>query len=391
MALISLSPDAAARTFRSGRIQSIDLIRGAVMVLMAIDHVRVYSGLPAGGHTPGIFFTRWITHFCVPAFVFFAGTSAFLNGKKIDDKRELAHYLLVRGLILVLLELTVIRLCWTFNFNHEEFVLAGVIWMLGWCMVLMSAIIWLPDIVTGILGLAIIFLQQLFKYPPKHFARHTGFGRFWEFFYPAGTELWPCINILYTLIPWIGVMAAGYAFGRIMMREPAFRNRICLILGLSTTVLYLVIGGYMVLSAPASSDAPPALFRLLAQNKYPASQLYLMMTLGPTIALLPFAEKVKGWFADVLLIFGRVPMFYYLLHILLIHVSALIVNFIRTGDPHAAWYATAPYTWISDEQRWSLPLLYATFAIDVLILYFACRWYANYKFNHPAKQWLKYF
>src|ERR1700722_11589078 len=119
------------------RIQSIDIVRGAVMVLMAIDHVRVYSGLPAGGPTAGIFFTRWVTHFCAPAFAFLAGTGAFIYGRKLADPRALAHYLVARGLLLVLLELTVIRLAWTFNFDYRHFVLAGVIWMLGWCMVLL--------------------------------------------------------------------------------------------------------------------------------------------------------------------------------------------------------------------------------------------------------------
>src|SRR5687767_15822973 len=123
------------------RVQSVDLLRGAVMVLMAIDHVRVYSGLPAGGLTAGIFFTRWVTHFCAPAFVFFAGTAAFLHRRKLADRAALSRYLVTRGLMLVALELTVIRASWTFNFDYGDFVLAGVIWMLGWCMVLLAALV----------------------------------------------------------------------------------------------------------------------------------------------------------------------------------------------------------------------------------------------------------
>ena len=145
------------------RIASLDIVRGAVMVLMAIDHVRVYSGLPAGGPTAGIFFTRWVTHFCAPAFVFLAGTGAFLQGRKLGDTSALARYLLTRGLVLVLLELTVIRFAWTFNVNYSAFVLAGVIWMLGWCMVGMAALVRLPARVVGAIGLAVIFLQQSFK------------------------------------------------------------------------------------------------------------------------------------------------------------------------------------------------------------------------------------
>src|SRR5262249_47023450 len=125
----------------TNRLQSVDLLRGLVMVLMAIDHVRVYAGVPAGGPDPAVFFTRWVTHFCVPVFVFFAGTGAFFNGRKLNDKKALSRYLLTRGFILVLLELTLIRFSWTFNLNYKAFTLAGVIWMLGWCMVIMAALV----------------------------------------------------------------------------------------------------------------------------------------------------------------------------------------------------------------------------------------------------------
>jgi len=166
------------------RLSSVDLLRGLVMVLMAIDHVRVYSGLPAGGPTAGIFFTRWITHFCAPAFVFFAGASAFLYGKKINNKLSLAKFLASRGLLLVLLELTLIRFTWTFNFDYSSFVLAGVIWMLGCCMVLLALFVRLSAPAIGIIGLLIIAFQQLFHYVPEIFPAsiRSSFGKFWEFF-----------------------------------------------------------------------------------------------------------------------------------------------------------------------------------------------------------------
>src|ERR1700733_4199506 len=162
---ISVNLEASGKP--ASRIQSIDIVRGAVMVLMAIDHVRVYSGVAAGGPTSGIFFTRWITHFCAPAFALLAGTAAFLYGRKLADPRALAWYLFTRGLLLVLLELTVIRLAWTFNFDYRHFVLAGVIWMLGWCMVLLAGLVRLSAKAIGSIGLAIIFLQQLFRFPPR--------------------------------------------------------------------------------------------------------------------------------------------------------------------------------------------------------------------------------
>jgi uncharacterized membrane protein len=202
---------------------SLDVVRGVVMLLMAIDHVRVYSGIPAGGQTPGIFFTRWITHFCAPAFVFFAGTAAFLHGRKLGNKGALARYLVIRGLILVVLELTVIRFSWTFNFHYTDFVLAGVIWMLGWCMVMLAGLVWLPTWVIGIGGFAIIFFQQVFHVVPRVLPEsvRNSVGWIWEFIYPAGLPEPPGIAVLYVLVPWIGVMAVGYAFGAVMLRESA--------------------------------------------------------------------------------------------------------------------------------------------------------------------------
>jgi uncharacterized membrane protein len=366
-------------------------MRGVVMVLMAIDHVRVYSGLPAGGPSPGIFFTRWVTHFCAPAFVFLAGTGAFLHGRKLGDKRALARYLVTRGLILVFLELTVIRFAWTFNFDYSHFVLAGVIWILGWCMVLLAGLIWLPTWVVGTVGLVIIFLQQLFHVLPRFFPEsvRNSVGWIWEFVYPAGLQEPPGISVLYVLVPWIGVMAVGYAFGAIMIREPPERRRLCLRIGLSATAVFLLVGCLAVFLTPAPADAPPALFRLLNQQKYPASQLFLLMTLGPTIALLPLAERAQGWVARALATFGRVPLFYYLLHIPLIHVTALVVTLLLEGNVHPEWYASAPFSSVPPEHRWGLPLLYLVFVIDVAVLYFLCLWFAGVKARHP-KGWLRY-
>jgi len=361
------------------------------MVLMAIDHVRVYSGLPAGGDTAGIFFTRWVTHFCAPAFVFFAGTSGFLYGRKLEKKSQLGWYLLTRGLLLVVLELTLIRFFWTFNLAFDQFMLAGVIWMLGWCMVIMAALVWVRPMALGIGGLAIIFLQQFFSKVPALLPESSRdwFGRFWEFIYSSGTEPWPAFTILYVLVPWIGVMMTGYAFGAIVSMEPARRRRICLWIGLSAIAIFLVGAGIAVWQRPPGDNDAPFIFQLLNQRKYPASQWYLLMTLGPVIALTPFAEKARGWLAEVLIVFGKVPMFYYLAHILLIHLSALLVNMIVGIEGSMKIYSTAPYTWMPDH-RWSLPLLYLVFLIDVALLYFLCNWYMRYKFAHPEKKWLKY-
>ena len=373
------------------RIQAVDLLRGAIVVLMAIDHVRVYSGIPAGGPTAGIFFTRWITHFCAPGFVFLAGTSAFLYGQKAQGKKSLARFLFSRGLLLVFLELTVIRFFWTFNLDFSNFMLAGVIWMLGWCMVILSVLVlWRPS-TLGIIGLVIIFVQQIFQYVPRLFPEsiRPAVGRIWEFFYPSGLEKMPGIAILYVLIPWIGVMMAGFGFGQLLLRMSAKLKRICLTVGLASIGLFLLSAIPISAFGPAKGQSP-FIFRVLGQQKYPPSQLYLLMTLGPLIALVPFANRAKGWLSNLLIVFGRVPMFFYLLHILLIHSSALLVNLLISGNTHQDGYVTAPFTEIAEDQRWSLGTLYLVYAVDIVILYFSCRWYGKFKADHPDQKWLRY-
>ncbi len=376
----------------TSRVASIDLIRGAVMVLMAIDHVRVYSGLPAGGPTAGIFFTRWVTHFVAPAFIFLAGTSAFFYGRKHTD---LSRFLFVRGVWLVLLELTVIRVCWTFNLDFANYMLAGVIWVIGWCMILMSALVRLRPRTVGIIGIAIIALHNFVVMPLIN--RTQALGELWKILYigffqgpVAGTPL----IVLYSIIPWIGVMAAGYWFGTVLTTEPARRNRICLRLGLGATALFLVLRGLNIYGDPqswSSSGRMPALLSFLNTTKYPASLSFLLMTLGPTIALVPLLDRARGRVAQWLTVFGRVPFFYYVLHIPLIHALALVVSKVRTGsvDPwlftnHPMGNPPAP-----DGYTWSLGLLYLVWAVAIVILYVPSRWYSGLKARR-SDWWLKY-
>ena len=392
MAAATVRTQLAAASIAATRISSLDIVRGAVMVLMAIDHVRVYSGVPAGGPTYGVFFTRWVTHFCAPAFVFLAGTAAFLAGRKLHDAGRLSAYLATRGVLLVLLELTVIRASWTFGVDYSQFILAGVIWMLGWCMILLAALVRLPVAAIAVFGLVVIAFQNVFT--PIGRALPASLHPIWEFIYPGGAEVrlglgGPAVSVLYTLVPWVGVMAAGYAFGTIMTRDLAQRRRLCLQIGLSATVLFVVLAGVGLVVYPATAGAPPAIIRFLNQTKYPASPLFLLMTLGPTIALIAVAERVHGWIAGVLATFGRVPMFYYLLHIPLIHATALLVWLIRDGSVHAERFATAPYVSIPPQDRWSLALLYVVFTVVVAALYPLCRWYAHLKSTSQAA-WLRY-
>jgi uncharacterized membrane protein len=372
------------------RVAGLDIVRGVVMVLMAIDHVRVYSGVPAGGPSAGVFFTRWVTHFCAPVFVFLAGTAAFLHLRKIGDRGALARYLLVRGLMLVVLEMTVIKAAWTFNVDYSSFLLAGVIWMLGWCMVLMAGLIWLPTWAVGVVGLLVIAGQNLAGTIGNAAPFGPSMQWLWQFLYLGGEVRigagGPSMTVLYTIIPWIGVMAAGYAFGAIVVRERTARDAIFLRVGVAATVLFIVGAGVSTFSL-SSDDSAPALMQMLNQRKYPASPLFLLMTLGPSIALLPAAERARAdarWtpIADVFGTFGRVPLFYYLLHIPLIHATALIVWFLRDGVVNAQRFSTAPYVSLPEPERWGLPLLYLVFVVVVVALYFPCRRYARFKAEH---------
>lgn len=375
----------------TGRLRSVDVIRGLVCVLMAIDHVRVYSGVPAGGPNPAVFFTRWITHFVAPVFCLFAGTGAYFLGRRLADPPRLARFLVSRGLMLVVMEITLIRLEWTFSLDYSSFLLAGVIWMLGWCMVMLAAFVRLPAAPVGWIGVGMITFQQLLGLVPHAFpgSMRPAFGYFWEFVYSSGLQALPGVSVLYVVFPWIGVMMAGYGFGAILAGDEAYRRRMCLWIGLGGTALYLVTASILVRALPAGEGALPAYMRMLGMQKYPPSQLFLLMTLGPMIALLPWAERSRGWFSDALETFGRVPLFYYALHIAVIHLAAILTMKLRGGfDPR--WYVAAPYTDVPLEARWPLWLLYLVWATVVTgVLYPACRWYARVKAVHRGG-WLRY-
>jgi uncharacterized membrane protein len=408
---MSAAPTSAPLTVNAApksRIESIDVIRGAVMILMAIDHVRVYSGLPAGGSTAGIFFTRWITHFCAPAFIFLAGTSIFLYARKHAD---VSRYLLIRGAWLIFLELTFLRVAWTFNFDFQHYEMAGVIWVIGCSMILMAGLVKLPVPVVGTIGVVIIAAHNLMD---SHWGallegmNNNPLSGLWKTLYvgPSAGPIQfgpdgPNLMVLYSIIPWIGVMAAGYAFGKILTLEPAQRKRLCLAIGLSAIGLFLVLRGFNLYGDPRPwhaaaqgwNGAPPmpALFAFLNTTKYPASLSFLLMTLGPIIALIPLLEGLGGAFARRIILFGRVPFFFYMLHIPLIHALALVVSKVRLGVVSPWLFTNHPMGNPEPPEGyvWSLPLLYLIWGITIVLLYFACRWFAALKARR-SDWWLQY-
>jgi uncharacterized membrane protein len=396
----SYSPESQARS-GSARIDSIDFARGVIVIMMAIDHVRVYAGVPPGGSTFGLFFTRWITHFVAPGFVFLAGTAAFLHGRKLGDAAALSRYLVTRGAFLVLLELTLIRVMWTFNLDFANYNLAGVIWMLGICMILLAATVYLPVKITAGIGVAIVALHNLtnvFRDQIQAALGPNGPGPVLKFLYMGGAvqlggDDGPPLLILYVIVPWIGVMMAGYGFGALMLRSADARRSLSLRIGIACTLAFLALRYFDVYGNPSQwRDSPmPAVYSFLNTAKYPASLSFLLMTLGPLIVLLGLAERRKGKVFEAVATFGRVPMFYYLLHIPLIHVAAIGVSLVRTGGVDPWLFGNHPLAPpdLPEGYMWSLPLLYLVFALCVIALWFPCRWFAGYRARSRAP-WLSY-
>ena len=380
----------------AARVASVDFVRGVAMILMVIDHVRVYAGVPAGGPTPGGFFTRWITHFVAPAFVFLAGTAAYLHGRRLADRGALSRFLLVRGLWLVLLELTLIRVAWTFNLDFAHYMLAGVIWMIGWCMIIMAVAVRLPLGAIATIGIAIVALHNLADFSPT-LRQVASDGAPWPLaLLYFGGAAGPLL-VLYVIVPWIGVMMAGYAFGRIVELPDERRRATCIRLGVALMVAFVLLRALDVYGDPrpwrdpAAAQRVPALLRFLGTTKYPASLDFLLMTLGPTLLLVGLADRWRGSVARTVATFGRVPMFFYLLHIPLVHVAACVVSLLREGQVNPWLFGNHPMAPppVPDGYRWSLALLYLVWALCVFALWFPCRWYARVRATSRSR-WLSY-
>ena len=371
----------------SARVTSLDIVRGIAMILMAIDHVRVYSGVPAGGPTFGVFFTRWITNFVAPAFVFLAGSSAYLYGRKCADRWSLSKFLVSRGLWLILLELKFLRIAWTFNFDFQHYLLAGVIWMLGWSMIALAGAVYLPRPAIAAIGIALVALHNLtnlFRPQIEHAFGSNGPNWFLRILYFGGAveigKSGPPLLILYVLVPWVGLMLAGYAFGPITQKPLETRRRIYLRLGVALTTLFVALRLIGIYGDPRPWDRH-SLFSFLNTAKYPASLEYLCMTIGPMFVVWAVAEAWTGRVSRVIETFGRVPMFYYLLHIPLIHFAACVVSLVREGHVDPWLFTNHPVDpgLLPAGYMWSLPLLYLVYAVCLILLYFPCRWYAELK------------
>ena len=380
------------------RLNSIDTLRGFVMIVMALDHTRDFFA--NGGFNPrdvtdtALFLTRWVTHFCAPTFIFLAGISAYLYGaqgrnNQARSTRDVSRFLVTRGLWLVLIEFTIVRLGWSFDIHFNYFV-AQVIFAIGVSMVALSAIVHLPRGAIAAIGLAMIAghnaldgikAEQLGAAAPL-----------WNLLHQPGLfDIAPGVKffVLYPLIPWIGVMAAGYALGPVFTQERAARVQQLFMLGAAVTLGFVVLRAINLYGDPApwaiQDNVLATVLSFINCEKYPPSLLYLGMTLGPALMLVAVFESVRGPVPDSIATFGRVPFFYYVVHIFLLHALTIVFAWATIGDIGWLFGPLAGHK----PATYGLPLagIYAVWLAVVVALYPLCRWFAGIKRRRTEWWW----
>jgi uncharacterized membrane protein len=376
-------------------VEAIDVVRGLVMAVMALDHVREFwSPMP---YRPEdltqasvlLFFTRWITHFCAPAFVFLSGVSAFLYGQRQGSRRTVSLFLLTRGLWLVAVEVIVINVLMQFAFN---LILLEVIWVIGCSMVVLAALVWLPRWAIAVLAAVIIAGQHLLPIAQPVTAANVGWALVYgpPFFFPL--EGLPPLLVAYTPLAWAGVMLAGYAVGPWFSLPPGSRNRVLWGAGLLLLVTFGVVRALNGYGDPAPWTVQPrgtlyTVLSFLNVTKYPPSLSFLSLTLGVTALLLAALDGLRGPVARWLRTFGEVPFFFFLLHLLLIHGAARLWTQLAFGQSINFSFASVP-EWPAG-YRPDLGRVYLVWMLVLVALYFPCRWYGRYKKQH-AYWWLSY-
>jgi uncharacterized membrane protein len=400
------------------RIDSIDLLRGIVMVIMMLDHTRdfVHSGAlyfdptDLTKTTTAVFFTRWITHFCAPVFVFLAGTGAYLQLARGKSKRELSRFLVTRGLWLIVLEFTVVRLGTFFSLDYRFLGIMQVIWVIGVSMIVLAGLIHLPLKIIAGFGIVLIALHNLLDR-----FQVTGWQGPGSPLPGLGAKLWmilhqpfsafpivgfpsPIVVVIYPLIPWIGVMTLGYAFGSLYQKDPLQRRRLLLRIGGIATALFVVLRAINFYGDPSRwSTQKNTLFTVLSFvniTKYPPSLLFLLMTLGPAMFALALFERKKnlpGGLSQALITFGRVPLFFYVLQWYTAHLIGVVAGLIA-GQP-VAWQFESPIDKFSHPPPpgvgFSLWVVYVCWILGVLLLYPLCKWFAGVKARR-RDWWLSY-
>ncbi len=381
------------------RVSSIDVLRGLVMVIMALDHTRDFlhtdgffrDPLDLATTTPILYFTRWITHFCAPTFAFLAGTSAFLSGQK-KTKRELSTFLLTRGLWLVLLEITIVNFSFWFDVTFS-FILLQIIWAIGMSMIILSGIIFLPKRAILIIGLAILFGHNLLD--GVSFENRSVQQFLWSLLHQRNfIPVTPHFNLMvaYPVLPWIGIIALGYCFGELyggsFGREK--RKKWLLFLGVGAVVGFVIIRAVNIYGDPSRWSTQPSglytMFSFLNTTKYPPSLLYTLMTLGPGMLFLYWIEEKRSWLLDFFRVYGRVPLFYYVTHFYIIHTLA-VISLLLSGIPWSAINFQNGTGGTVKGVGLSLGMMYVVWLLVVLSLYPWCKWYAGFKRGQQSRVW----
>ncbi len=392
-----MSTVAEAITVKRARLESVDVVRGVIMIIMALDHTRDFFGQP-GSPTNlatasiALFFTRWITNICAPVFFLLTGTGAWLSLRK-RTKAELSRFLFTRGLWLIFLDLVLFRcLAVQFNFDYHTTVIT-VLWAIGWAMIVLSMLVHLPPSVVTAFGVVMIATHNLLD-----FIRSA--NPIWSILHSPNIILERPGNIVflaYPLIPWVGVTAVGYGLGQIYAWKPARRQALLLRLGIVLTIGFVILRAINIYGDPSrwatQRTAAYSILSFLNITKYPPSLLFLLMTLGPALIFLWAVDTHTPRLLRPALIIGKVPMLYYLLHFALIHVLAVLICYARYRHIH--WMFESPdlaHYPITQPPGWglTLPLVYLIWAFVVLAMYPLCRWYAAVKqrSNNPLLSYL---
>lgn len=386
------------------RISSIDTLRGLIMVIMALDHVRDYFHITAitsdptnlATTTPALFFTRWITHFCAPLFVFLSGLSAYLSGQN-KTKKELSIFLIKRGLWLIVVDVVVVSFIMTFNPTYN-FIILTVIWVIGWSMVILGCLVRGSYRLVLITGLILFTGHNLLDYLdlPATGAASAA----WQILFTTPGSVFPIgdgriVLIAYAILPWASIMLLGYAAGMIYKPgfDPTRRKRILIATGAGMILLFLLLRGLNLYGDPTKwSEQDSFLYTLLSflrVTKYPVSLQFACMTIGPGLIFLALMENVRNGLTSFLTVYGRVPFFYYIGHFLLAHLLCM-ADFFRTGHSFAERIDPAsPFLFRLSQGGYELGIVYGVWLLVVLLMYYPCRWYGNYKLTH-REWWLSY-
>ena len=385
------------------RVASIDILRGIIMIIMALDHTRDFfhaSALTAdplapGTTTPALFFTRWITHFCAPTFVFLSGLSAYLSSQK-KNRAEASLFLFKRGLWLIFVEVVIVSFGLTFDYKFG-FIIWQVIWAIGCSMIILAAVRQLPHRWVLIIGCILFFGHDLMNYirPPRPgidtdliTVLLTASG---NIILIDPTHI---IGDFYAILPWTGVMLIGYGIGYWFSKEypAAKRKRNLLVSGLSLIALFIIlrfVNEYGDPSPRVELNGWRSFLSFMNASKYPPSLLFCCMTLGPSLVFLSLSENIKTWWSNITIVYGKVPFFYYVLHFYIIH-CLLIIVFFATG--HTTSQIRDPNSIILFRPvnfGYNLVGTYIIWICVVASLYFPCRWFYQYKMSHK-QWWLKY-